>query len=96
MPTQTNQPESTALPTGHLEELRLRTSNIQFNDEFTAFRNRWKTEFSAWLAAHDTQSTVIQTSDGQFVPIEEVEITPDGRIIHIGNAQSDGGDEGQA
>ena len=92
-------PENTALPTGHTEGLRLRSKNVQFNTEFTAFRNRWKTEFAAWLAVHDTQSTVVQTSDGQFVPIEEVEITPDGRIIHIGDVQSndgDGGEEGQS
>ena len=87
------EPENTALPSGHLEGLRLGAKWRQFEDEFEAFQRNWQTQFRAWLAAHDTKSTVIQTSDGQFVPITEVEFTPDGRIIHIGNVQNDSGDE---
>ncbi len=99
MPAPTYQPENTALPVGHLEGLHRTTENMQFKTEFAAFQRNWQTQFRAWLAVHDTQSTVIQTSDGQFVPITEVEYTPDGRIIHIGDVQSndgDGGEEGQS
>lgn len=88
-------PENSALPSGHLEGLRLTTKWRQFEDEFAAFRRNWDTQFRAWLAAHDTGSVVIQTSDGQFVPITEVEFTPYGRIIHIGNVQTDGGEGGE-
>ena len=53
MPAPNYEPENTALPVGHLEDLRMGTVNNQFNAEFAAFQKNWQEQFRAWLDAHD-------------------------------------------
>lgn len=49
------EPENTALPTEHLEELRFGAKAIEFNRHFAAFQTEWQHLFRAWLEAHDRQ-----------------------------------------
>ena len=88
-------PESTALPSGHLAGLRLGVRGREFIRDLNNLIARWPDEWKLWLAAHDTGQEVTLTTDGQAVPLSEVEITPDGRVIHAGNAQGNDGDGGE-
>jgi hypothetical protein len=94
----TYQPERTALPSGHLEGLRLGVKLRVFNTELSNFEERWGEWWRMWLTAHDenhVRSFAIATTDGRVVPVKEIDFSPNGRVIYIDVAQLDGGDGGE-
>ena len=97
------EPEHSALPSGHLEGLRLGVQLRTFNLELSNFEKRWGNWWRMWLTAHDenhVRSFAIVTTDGRVVPVKEIDFSPDGRVIYIdvaniGNAQNNGGEGGE-
>ena len=98
MSQNTYQPERSALPSGHLEGLRLGIKLRAFHEELRNFEKRWGEWWSMWLTAEKenyVRSFAIVTLDGKLVPKKEIDFSPDGRVIYLDVAQLGGGEGGQ-